>query len=322
MSQTLSLLDHTSECQEFLSDVLCGLAMEPKELPCKYFYDQRGSRLFDSICELDEYYPTRTEVGIMRTAITEMASLLGSRCCLIEYGSGSSVKTRLLLDALDRPAAYVPIDISRDHLHETAERLAISYPDVQILPVCADYTDHFNLPSQADRVGRKTVYFPGSTIGNFHPWEAIGFLARIASHVPLGSGLLIGVDLKKDPAILNAAYNDRDGVTAEFNLNLLVRMNRELDADFDFAQWRHHAAYNHSAGCIEMFLISCRRQSVRIGGRVVEFEAGERIRTECSYKYSLGEFANVAAQAGFRVDHVWTDPRAYFSVQYLTLQGA
>ena len=315
----MMLLDHASERVDFLSDVLRSLSLEPKELPCKYFYDQVGSRLFDRICELDEYYPTRTELGIMRSSIDEIASVLGKGCCLIEYGSGSSLKTRLLLEALDEPAAYVPIDISREHLWSTANDLAEAYPHIEILPVCADYTDHFDLPERANVAGRKTVYFPGSTIGNFHPCDAVNFLGRLATHVPPGSGLLIGVDLKKDTNILNPAYNDSEGVTAAFNLNLLIRMNRELDADFDLTQWHHHAAYNAVLGCIEMFLVSRSRQAVSVGGATLSFEAGERIRTECSYKYSLPDFAALTSRAGFAVERVWTDDANLFSVQYLTL---
>lgn len=319
MSQTLPLLDHASERVDFLADALRGLSQDDKELPCKYFYDRVGSALFDRICELDEYYPTRTETAIMRASIDEMVALLGDGCCLIEYGSGSSVKTRLLLAAMKGQAAYVPIDISRDHLMATAEELADAYPHIAIYPVCADYTDDFDLPRGAREAGRKTVYFPGSTIGNFHPCDAVAFLARIAEHVPAGSGLLIGVDLKKDLAILNPAYNDRLGVTAEFNLNLLVRMNRELDADFDLTRWRHQAAYNEQLGCIEMFLVSLSDQTVPIGQTLIRFRKGERIRTECSYKYSLPEFAALAGRAGFRVGRVWTDAKNLFSVQYLTL---
>lgn len=315
--QTTATLDHAPDTQSFLDEALDGLTQTPKTLPCKFFYDARGSALFDQICELDEYYPTRTEMGIMRAYAPAMSALLGTNCRLVEYGSGSSLKTRVLLDNARRLAAYVPVDISREHLHRTASALEQAYPDIPILPVCADYTQPFDLPRS--RAARTVVYFPGSTIGNFAPPQAREFLARVAQVCGPGGGLLIGVDLKKSPALLEPAYNDQDGVTAAFNLNLLARMNREIGADFDLAQFAHHAFYNARLGRIEMHLVSLRAQTVLVGGKCIAFGAGERIHTENSYKYALDEFASLAASAGFQVRQVWTDAAPLFSVQYLTV---
>ncbi len=315
--QTTATLDHAPATAGFLEEALNGLTQDPKTLPCKFFYDARGSALFDQICELDEYYPTRTEMGIMQAHAREMSALLGSECRLVEYGSGSSLKTRVLLDNAHTLAAYVPVDISREHLHRTASGLERAYPHIPILPVCADYTQPFDLP--ASRAARTVVYFPGSTIGNFPPPQAREFLARIAQVCGPGGGLLIGVDLKKSPAVLEPAYNDSGGVTAAFNLNLLARMNQELGADFDLAQFRHHAFYNSIQGRIEMHLVSLRAQTVTVGRECIVFRAGERIHTESSYKYALGEFARLADLAGLTVRQVWTDAAQLFSVQYLTV---
>ncbi len=303
----------------FLQEALAGLQDSPKTLPCKYFYDQRGSQLFDQICDLPEYYPTRTEAGIMEDNIKEMASVFGDDCLLIEYGSGSSTKTRILLDHLPHLAGYVPMDISREHLHQTAESLALAYPHLEILPLCADYTAPFELPQASRPAQSRMVYFPGSTIGNFHRPEAAAFLCRIAEVCGPGGGLLIGVDLRKSLQILEPAYNDAQGVTAAFNLNLLRRMNRELGADFDLESFAHHAFYSEEIGRIEMHLQSLKPQTVHLGDQEIGFDEGETIWTECSYKYSLPEFAAVAASAGFQVRQVWTDPAQKFSVQYLTV---
>lgn len=303
----------------FLEEALAGLRQAQKTLPCKYFYDQRGSQLFDRICELPEYYPTRTEAGIMADNIAAMASVFGEDCLLIEYGSGSSTKTRILLDHLPHLAGYVPMDISREHLHQTAESLASAYPNIDILPLCADYTAPFELPETDRPVRSRVVYFPGSTIGNFHRPEAAAFLGRIAEVCGPGGALLVGVDLRKSAAVLEPAYNDSLGVTAEFNLNLLRRMNRELGADFEVAHFAHAAWYDEAIGRIEMHLVSLRAQTVRLGGEAVRFAEGETLWTECSYKYSLPEFALLAATAGFGVREVWTDRDRKFSVQYLTV---
>lgn len=298
------------------AEVMAGLAKASKELPSKYFYDEIGSHLFERICELEEYYVTRTELEIMRQQSDEIARLLGPRCLLIEYGSGSSKKTRLLLDALQDPAGYVPIDISKEFLQDSAAALAGAYPGLEILPVCADYTGAFQLPSPGKHVERRVAYFPGSTIGNFEHDAARRFLRRVA-RVCQGGGLLIGVDLKKDGNILHRAYNDRQGVTARFNLHLLARINLELGANFCLDQFSHYAFYNPRQSRIEMHLISLRRQTVRIGEAEIFFNAGESIWTESSYKYTPEEFAQLANEAGFSVQQVWTDQRELFSVQYL-----
>jgi dimethylhistidine N-methyltransferase len=301
----------------FLREVLAGLARPHKQLPCKYFYDERGSRLFDEICDLEEYYLTRCELAILRRHAGEMAVRLGPGCALIEYGSGSSLKTRLLLDRLGRPAAYVPVDISGEHLLRSARRLARAYPGLEVAPVCADFTRPFPLPPLRQEPRRRVVYFSGSTIGNFGPSEAADLLAGIARLCGPGGGLLIGVDLKKDRATLEAAYDDRRGVTAAFNLNLLARINRELGADFELSRFRHHAFYNEGPGRVEMHLVSLGAQTVRVGGAAFDLADGETICTEYSYKYGSDEFRDLAAHAGLSLGRVWTDENGLFSVQYL-----
>lgn len=304
---------------QFLADALAGLKSSPKTLPCKYFYDQRGSQLFDRICELPEYYPTRTESAIMAGAIEKMAAVFAPDTLLIEYGSGSSTKTRILLDHLPNLAGYVPIDISREHLYQTAESLTVAYPNLDILPLCADYTQSFLVPDVKRRVLSRVVYFPGSTIGNFHRNEAAAFLKRIAEVCGPGGGLLIGVDLRKSAQVLEPAYNDAQGVTAAFNLNLLARLNAEIGADFALDGFAHSAFYDENIGRIEMHLVSINAQTVRIDGAVIHFAEDETIWTECSYKYSLPEFADMAGSAGFQVQQVWTDADERFSVQFLTV---
>jgi dimethylhistidine N-methyltransferase len=296
--------------------VLHGLQDGKKELPSKYFYDDVGSRLFEQICGLDEYYLTRTELSIMQERMDEIVSMLGPGCLLMEYGSGSSRKIRMLLDALQDPAGYVPIDIAKDHLLRSVAALAGAYPALEVLPVCADYTSDFALPSPSKPVSRRIAYFPGSTIGNFDREPAKRFLQQIARTCK-GGGLLIGVDLKKDFNILHRAYNDAQGVTARFNLHLLERINQELDADFHLAQFGHYAFYNPGQSRIEMHLVSLTNQTVRIGEVEIAFKLGESIWTESSYKYSIEEFARLARAAGFSVERVWTDAQQLFSVQYL-----
>lgn len=305
--------------EPFLVDVLRGLQRQPKRLSCKYLYDQRGSQLFDAICELDEYYLTRTELSILRRHVGAMARRIGPDCLLVEPGSGSGTKTRLLLDHLQRPAGYVPIDISRDHLLRSAEQLRRERPDLVVLPVCADFNGDFSLPQPARRPRRTVAYYPGSTIGNFTPDEAIDFLARLASLCGPTGGLLIGVDLLKSPEVLEAAYNDAQGVTAEFNLNLLRHLNQALDADFDLGQFRHHAFFNAEESRIEMHLVSTCDQVVQLGDEKIRFRAGESIHTENSYKHTLSGFAELAEAAGWQVEQIWTDDRQQFSVQFLTV---
>lgn len=304
----------------FLRDALEGLAREPKLLPCKYFYDARGSQLFDQICDLEEYYPTRCEAEVLRRNAAEMAGLFGPRCVLIEYGSGSSRKTRLLLDRLSDAAAYVPVDISAEHLLLSARGLARRYPGLVIRPVAADFTGPFTLPP-LPAAARRVVFFSGSTVGNFHPAEAVGLLAHIARLVGPGGGLLIGVDLKKDTETLERAYNDARGVTAAFNLNILARMNRELGADFAMERFRHRAIYDATAGRIEMHLVSLEDQVVRLADQTIRFKAGETICTEYSYKYGLDDFRALVARVGFGVERVWTDDDRLYSVQYLSVRN-
>ena len=307
------------EKQRLLEELLLGLRQPQKMLPSKYFYDEIGSSLFEDICALREYYPTRTEIGILRDNINAITGRLGRRCLLIEYGSGASVKIRLLLDHLRNIAAYVPIDISADHLLNATEELRKEYPRVKIFPVPADYTQDFDLPEIDAPFNRRVVFFPGSTIGNFMPDQARGFLRHIAEVVGTDGGLLIGVDRKKSLSVLEAAYNDSKGVTADFNLNMLVRLNNEYNADFDLDAFRHEAVYNGVYGRIEMHLISKREQLVQIGSEQISFHSGESILTEYSYKYHPEEFAAIA-KPWFHVDTVWTDAHGWFSVQYLTVR--
>jgi dimethylhistidine N-methyltransferase len=320
-SPPLSLASTAPEQRlRFHADVLKGLQERAKSLPCKYFYDDRGSLLFEEICRLEEYYPTRTELMILERDVAEMADRLGAACLLIELGSGSGTKTCLLLDHLSRPAAYVPVDISREALLHSARAMRVRYPELTVRPLCADFTLPFALPRLGVSDARRVVYFPGSTIGNFGPEEAVILLKRIAELCGSGGGLLIGVDLKKDLSILLPAYNDRLGVTAAFNLNLLARINRELGADFHLESFCHEAIYNDEEGRIEMYLVSKRAQSVHIGGVRIPFRRGERICTEYSYKYALDQLPRLAASAGFQLEKSWTDERRWFSVQYLALR--
>jgi dimethylhistidine N-methyltransferase len=303
---------------DFRGEVLAGLREQPKTLPCKYFYDARGSEIFDRICELEEYYPTRTEVGILERYRDEIADRLGPDCALIEFGSGSSLKTRLLLGALERPAVYLPIDISREHLLGAAEHIAKRFPSLLVRPVCADFAGILSLPDLPDTARNQVVFFPGSTIGNFAPEPRLALLRRIAHQcAPEGGSLLIGIDLQKDVATLERAYNDAEGVTRDFNLNLLERINRELGAGIDVGSFEHRAVYNAGEERIEMHLVSRLEQRVRLSGASIDFRAGESVRTECSYKFAIPAFADLAGQAGFELESVWTDERDHFAVLLL-----
>lgn len=313
--------DFHPEREQFRAEVLNGLRKTPKELPTKYLYDARGAELYERICALEEYYPPRTEIAIMRAHIGEIVALMGPNVRLIEYGCGNCAKTRILLDSLPDVATYVPIDISMEQLRRVSQELDSHYKELKILPVCADYTGEFELPAPQRPGERTVVYYPGSTIGNFGPGAARDFLRHIAATGGPGGVLLIGVDLKKDPAVLHRAYNDGEGVTTAFNLNLLARINRELDGDFDLEAFRHYAFYNPVAGRMEMHLVSLREQTAHIGDESVSLAQGESIWTESSYKFSLGGFAALAGEAGFRVEKVWTDARQWFSVQYLVNTG-
>ena len=305
--------------EDILIEVIEGLNKFPKQLPSKLFYDEKGSKLFDEICELNEYYPTRTELKIMQDNIEEMSALLGEGTLLIELGSGSSIKIKLLLNNIPGLAGYIPVDISERHLINSAGTLKEEYPHVDIYPLVADYTKMFEIPRIRNPYDHIAIYFPGSTIGNFTRTEAKDFLGRIAQIAGSNGGLVIGVDLKKDRKILEAAYNDKKEITAEFNLNILSHINNELDVKFDLNKFRHYAFFNEELGRIEMHLISKTEQSVRLNGSTIRFEKGEHIITEYSYKYTLQEFAKLAADY-FRVNKVWVDKNNLFSVQYLRVK--
>ena len=309
--------DGARDGDEFLREVLEGLGGYPKRLSPKWLYDERGSRLFDEITRLEEYYPTRVETGLLERYGAEMAEALGTGSVLIEYGSGSSTKTRLLLGRLPALAAYVPIDISEEHLLRSATNLRSEYPTLTVVPVVADYTNPFELPPDVDRGAHRVVFFPGSTIGNFHPADARTFLSGVADICDHDGGLLIGFDLKKDPAVLHRAYNDAAGVTAAFNLNLLRRVNRELGGDFNLDSFQPYAFYNPKEGRIEMHLISMEEQVVQVAGRRFHFDEGESLWTESSYKFSIPQFTALAHDAGFDVMRTWTDDDRMFAVMYL-----
>lgn len=305
--------------QAFLDEVLSGMSERPRSLPCKYFYDRRGSALFDQICELDEYYLTRTEAAITNQYVSEMGEQIGEGVMLVEYGSGSSSKTRLLLAHLPNPVAYVPIDISRKHLLQTAEELRRDYPEIEILPVAADFTKDFDLPTPKTPYQHIAVYFPGSTIGNFLEHEAVTLLKSIAQRCGKGGGLLIGIDLQKDTEVLEQAYDDSEGVTAEFNLNLLHRMREELGAEIEIDQFEHVARYCNDRNRIEIYLKSLRDQTVVVEEKTFDFQEGELIHTEYSHKYSIESFARLAAKAGLTLQKSWTDDRGYFAVLHLAV---
>jgi dimethylhistidine N-methyltransferase len=300
----------------FRDSVLAGLGHAPKTLPCKFFYDARGSALFEEICEVPEYYLTRTEIAILEEYSGAIARHVGAHCRLVELGSGSSRKVRILLHALEAPAAYVPVDISREHLREAAARLAADFPDLPVVAVCADYTRPFRLPPLPGPAGKRVGFFPGSTIGNFEPEAVVRFLSHCAELLGPEGEMLIGVDLKKDPEILEAAYNDRAGMNAAFNLNLLERVNRELGGDIDIGRFEHVAFYNERKGRMELYLKSLADQSATIAGRRFDFAEGELIHTENSYKYAVDEFRDLALRAGFAPVHTWTDRNQLFSVHY------
>ncbi|CAH9017509.1 L-histidine N(alpha)-methyltransferase [Candidatus Nitrosacidococcus sp. I8] len=311
------LYDYHPAPARFQEDILDGLGKLQRQIPPKYFYDEAGSQLFDAICQLPEYYPTRTEIGLLEKYGEEMVQCMEVSDILVEFGSGSSLKIRLLLDNL-QPDAYLPIDISKAHLFNSAKILAKDYPQVAIHAICADYTHPFMLPKNFEE-DAKSGFFPGSSIGNFEPQEALQFLKQIARLLGKGSGLLIGVDLKKDTDILNAAYNDSQGITAAFNLNLLKRINRELQGNFDLDNFKHNAFYNDSKGRVEMHLVSQKKQTVSIGEYAFEFQAGETVHTENSYKYSVDDFQKLAQAAGFYPKQVWVGEEELFSVHYLYL---
>jgi dimethylhistidine N-methyltransferase len=294
-----------------------GLALKPKRLPSWLFYDERGSALFDEICEQPEYYLTRCEIALMEQHAQSIADTLGSEVRLVEYGSGNARKTRMLLQHLHAPVAYVPVELSAEPLRRSVEHLAIEFPRLPLQPLCADFSKPLRLPIPPRAPRRTVVYFPGSTIGNFESREAAVLLRKMRNEMGDAGGILIGVDLKKDPAIIEAAYNDRAGITAEFTLNMLRRLNRDIGSNFKLSAFAHRAHYNPMAGRIETHLVSCCEQAVKIGRMNVSFRADETIQVEYSCKYSLEDFAALAARAGLAVQQVWTDPERMFSVQYL-----
>ncbi len=293
-------------------EVLTGLEANPKWLTPMLFYDARGSHLFDAITALPEYYPTRTEIGILRDCRDELTELLGPGAVLVEPGGGNGIKARLLLDVLDA-MAYVPIDIARQHLFNAAAGLAADYPEIEVHAVCADFSRPLQLPD-LPRGGRRVAFFPGSSIGNFEPAAAVELLSRLAGLVGPGGALLVGADLVKDSVRLEAAYDDVQGVTAAFNLNVLARLNRELDTDFDLARFAHHARYDREAQRVEMHLVSQVAQRVSLDDREIVFDAGESIHTESAYKYTPAGFRELATKAGFEPWREWLDPEELFAV--------
>ncbi len=299
-------------CGDFERELLSALVQRPRRIAPKFFYDAAGSRLFERICDLPEYYPTRTEFALLAAHACEMARLIGPAADLVEFGAGSATKVRVLLEALERPRRYIPVDISAEHLAGSAEQLRRDHPGLVVQPIAADFTRPLELPPSARRVG----FFPGSSIGNFDPAEAERFL-RQARRSLAGGGLLIGVDLVKEPAMLHRAYNDATGVTAAFNRNLLVRANRELGADFRPEQFAHYAFYEPRQQRIEMHLLSRRRQTVRLAGQSFEFDEGESLHTENSYKFSIDSFRDLAHRAGYGPGPVWVDPQRLFSLHWL-----
>jgi len=319
-ASSAALFDAAPAKLSFLEETIAGLSQSHRTLPCKFFYDEHGAQLFQKICELPEYYITRTELKILRLHGAEIASLLGSRIELIGLGTGAGTKTRILLEELHEPAVYVPIDISKEQLKKSTARFQKNFSQLEILPICADYLDHFELPLPRRPSSRSVIYFPGSTIGNFEPNAATEFLRRLVDLSGDGGGLLIGVDLQKDRHVIEAAYNDSAGVTAEFNLNLLAHTNRELGTDFDLLHWTHRAIYNSSAGRVEMYLISQADQSVHIEDRQFHFQTGERILTEYSYKHTPEGFAALARKAGFEFEKMWTDEARLFGVFYFAVK--
>jgi dimethylhistidine N-methyltransferase len=294
-----------------------GLALKPKRLPSWLFYDERGSALFDQICEQPEYYLTRCEIALMDEHAQSIADTLGSEVRLVEYGSGNARKTRMLLQHLHTPVAYVPVELSAEPLRRSVDQLAVEFPRLPLQPLCADFSKPLRLPIPPRAPRRTVVYFPGSTIGNFESREAAVLLRKMRNEMGDAGGILIGVDLKKDPAVIEAAYNDRAGVTAEFTLNMLRRLNRDIGSNFNVSAFAHRAHYNPMAGRIETHLVSRCEQQVKVGRVNVPFHADEAIQVEYSCKYSLEDFAALAARAGLAVQQVWTDAERMFSVQYL-----
>ena len=314
-NQLLYFYDINPDIGASLEEILLGLSETQKTISPKYFYDEHGSELFMEITRQPEYYLTRTEIGLLRHYADEMTQEIGEDCLLIEYGSGSSEKIRILLESL-RPRAYAPLDISKDYLAAAAGALALEFPWLEVHATCLDFTDDFKLPFTVDV--KRVAFFPGSSIGNFSRREAGEFLGRVRRLVGKRGGMLIGVDLKKDPAVLNAAYNDANGVTESFNLNILNHLNDKFDADFDIGEFEHLAEYEADRGCVAMYLRSRVDQEVDMSGTQINFAAGERIHTENSHKYIPDEFIDMACDAGFSEHKLWTDADGWFGVFYLS----
>ena len=303
--------------REIMEAARRGLSLKAKRLPSWLFYDERGSALFDEICAQPEYYLTACELALMREHVQDIADSLGSGVRLVEYGSGSGRKTRLLLQHLDAPVAYVPVEISPMPLQESIARLAVEFPQLPLQPLCADFSKPLRLPIAPSAPRRTVIYFPGSTIGNFESREAVELLRKMRKEMGEAGGILIGVDLKKDAARIEAAYNDSAGITAQFTLNMLTRLNREIGSNFDLSEFTHRARYNPMAGRVETQIISRCAQQVSFDRTRVKLRAEEAIQVEYSCKYSLEEFAGLAAKAGLAVERVWLDAQRMFSVQYL-----
>ncbi|MFL5064454.1 MAG: L-histidine N(alpha)-methyltransferase [Xanthobacteraceae bacterium] len=316
LARVAPLVEPSKATAAFAADVLAGLQAERKTLPAKYFYDSAGSRLFERISQLPEYYPTRTELGILREHAADMAGRLPDQAALVEFGSGASTKASILLGAAPQLAAYIPVDISSEVLHHEADVLRRSFPKLAVIPVDADFCQPFEVPAELASLPR-AGFFPGSTIGNFEPHEACTFLRNAGRILGRGAAFIIGVDLVKDRAVLHAAYNDAAGVTAKFNLNLLARINRELGANFNLKCFEHHAFFNRERSRIEMHLASIKRQKVKVLGETIEFRAGETIHTENSYKYTPASFSALARGSGWSVQALWTDANQYFAVYFL-----
>jgi len=319
--EPIPFFDVAARQESFGEAVLAGLSQRHKSIPCRFLYDERGAELFEAICELPEYYVTRTERKILETHAPAMARRIGRGAEVIEFGSGASIKVRTLLRALAAPRTYVPIDISREQLKRNSQEMAEDFPELDVVAVCADYTDPFRLPPlPRTQGGQRVGFFPGSTIGNLSPAEAGTFLAGCRKYLGWGSAMLVGVDLKKDMRVLHAAYNDSAGITAEFIFNLLVRMNRELDADFSLDRFEYEAFYNPEAGRVELYIRSRVDQIVAVAGQRIGFAAGERILAEYSYKYDVEEFRRLAERAGYVGCDCWIDSERLFSVHYLVAQ--
>lgn len=303
----------------FLEEALAGLTSEPKTLPCKYFYDQRGSELFEQICQLDEYYITRTEMELLERVRFELAELIGENAAIIEPGAGAGKKIQLLLGAISNPEIYVPLDISKDFLDYSAAIIQQKFPHIKVESIAADFTDELNWPAEHQQAkGKNVVFFPGSTIGNFVPEQAAKFLKSLANLVDEQGGIVVGVDILKDIDTIEAAYNDSQGVTAEFNKNILTRINRELKADFEIDNFEHQAIFNPQESRIEMHLISQQTQTATLGDTKIHFTKGESIHTENSYKYSLDDFEKLVKRADLAIAHTWQDKEQLFSMHYLT----